>query len=32
MQIFIDTANVEAIRKCARIGIIDGVTINPYAK
>lgn len=29
MQIFIDTANVEAIRKFARIGIIDGVTTNP---
>ena len=29
MQIFIDTANVEAIRKFSRIGIIDGVTTNP---
>lgn len=29
MKIFIDTANVEAIRKFARIGIIDGVTTNP---
>lgn len=29
MQIFIDTANVAAIRKFARIGIIDGVTTNP---
>jgi len=29
MEIFIDTANVEAIRKFARIGIINGVTTNP---
>lgn len=29
MQIFIDTANVEAIRKFAKIGILDGVTTNP---
>jgi transaldolase len=29
MDIFIDTANVEAIRKFARVGIIDGVTTNP---
>jgi len=29
MEIFIDTANVSAIRKFARIGIVDGVTTNP---
>lgn len=29
MKIFIDTANVEAIRRFARIGFIDGVTTNP---
>jgi transaldolase len=29
MKIFIDTANVDEIRKYARIGIIDGVTTNP---
>jgi len=29
MKIFIDTANIEAIKKYAEIGIIDGVTTNP---
>ena len=29
MQIFLDTANVEEIRKAARLGIIAGVTTNP---
>jgi transaldolase len=29
MEIFIDTANVDAIRKYSRIGIINGVTTNP---
>jgi transaldolase len=29
MEIFIDTANVDEIRKFARTGLIDGVTTNP---
>lgn len=29
MKIFIDTANIEAIRKFSEMGIIDGVTTNP---
>lgn len=29
MEIFLDTANVDDIRRFARIGIIDGVTTNP---
>ncbi len=29
MKIFLDTANVEQIRQCARLGVIDGVTTNP---
>jgi transaldolase len=29
MKYFIDTANVEEIRKAAELGIIDGVTTNP---
>lgn len=29
MQIFIDTANIDEIKKYAKIGIIDGVTTNP---
>lgn len=29
MKIFIDTANVEEIRKAAQLGIVDGVTTNP---
>jgi transaldolase len=29
MKIFIDTANVEEIRKAAAFGILDGVTTNP---
>lgn len=29
MKIFIDTANVEEIRKANELGIIDGVTTNP---
>lgn len=29
MKIFIDTANVEEIKKVAQWGILDGVTTNP---
>ncbi|MEE9213777.1 MAG: fructose-6-phosphate aldolase [Thermodesulfobacteriota bacterium] len=29
MEIFLDTANIEEIKKFAKIGIIDGVTTNP---
>lgn len=29
MKIFIDTADIEQIRKYAKLGIIDGVTTNP---
>lgn len=29
MKIFIDTANIEAIKKLAAYGIVDGVTTNP---
>ncbi|MBU5592462.1 fructose-6-phosphate aldolase [Clostridium sp. MSJ-4] len=29
MKFFIDTANVEEIRKAAELGVIDGVTTNP---
>jgi len=29
MEIFIDTANIEAIREANSIGILDGVTTNP---
>ncbi len=29
MQIFLDTANVEEIRKGARLGVVGGVTTNP---
>jgi len=29
MKIFIDTANVEEIRKASKLGILDGVTTNP---
>ena len=29
MRIFLDTANVEQIRKAAKLGIISGVTTNP---
>lgn len=29
MKYFVDTANVEEIRKAAELGIIDGVTTNP---
>lgn len=29
MKIFIDTANIDEIRKAADLGIIDGVTTNP---
>lgn len=29
MRIFIDTANVEEIRKAGRLGVISGVTTNP---
>ena len=28
MKIFIDTANVEEIRKAAELGVIDGATIS----
>ncbi|MEE8549885.1 MAG: transaldolase family protein, partial [Gemmatimonadota bacterium] len=29
MKIFIDTANLEEIRRAANAGLIDGVTTNP---
>ncbi len=29
MKIFLDTANIEAIKKWSTTGIIDGVTTNP---
>jgi transaldolase len=29
MQFFIDTANVDEIRKAAALGVLDGVTTNP---
>lgn len=29
MKIFIDTANIEEIKKAASLGVIDGVTTNP---
>ena len=29
MKIFIDTANIEEIRKASRLGVISGVTTNP---
>ena len=29
MKIFIDTANIEEIRKAAELGILSGVTTNP---
>lgn len=29
MRLFIDTANIEDIRRAARLGVIDGVTTNP---
>lgn len=29
MKLFIDTANVEEIRKAAALGVLDGVTTNP---
>ena len=29
MQIFLDTANLDEIRKHAKSGLIDGVTTNP---
>ncbi|NQT34662.1 fructose-6-phosphate aldolase [bacterium] len=29
MKFFIDTANIEAIREAAELGILDGVTTNP---
>ncbi|MEO1814907.1 MAG: transaldolase family protein, partial [Acetobacterium sp.] len=29
MKYFLDTANVEEIRKAEELGIIDGVTTNP---
>lgn len=29
MKLFLDTANIEAIRKLNRMGIVDGVTTNP---
>lgn len=29
MKIFIDTANIDEIRKAAELGVIDGVTTNP---
>ena len=29
MEIFLDTANIQHIKKFARMGILDGVTTNP---
>jgi transaldolase len=29
MKIFLDTANIEQIRSCAQLGVVDGVTTNP---
>ena len=29
MKFFIDTANIEEIRKACELGVIDGVTTNP---
>ena len=29
MKFFIDTANVNEIRKAAELGVVDGVTTNP---
>ena len=29
MKIFLDTANVEEIRKAAELGLVDGITTNP---
>ena len=29
MKFFIDTANVDEIRKAAELGVVDGVTTNP---
>ena len=29
MRIFLDTANIEQIRKAARLGVVSGVTTNP---
>ena len=29
MQIFVDTANIDEIRKAAKLGIVSGVTTNP---
>ena len=29
MKIFLDTANIEEIRKAAELGLVDGITTNP---
>jgi len=29
MKVFLDTANVEVIKRCALTGLVDGVTTNP---
>ena len=29
MKIFLDTANIEEIRKASELGVVDGVTTNP---
>ncbi len=29
MKIFLDTANIDQIRSCVRLGVVDGVTTNP---
>jgi len=29
MKFFIDTANVDEIKKAAELGVLDGVTTNP---
>ena len=32
MKFFIDTANLEQIRKAHELGVLDGVTTNPFKK
>ncbi len=29
MKLFLDTADIEAIRRAARLGVVDGITTNP---
>lgn len=30
MKIFIDTANVEKIKEASKLGVLSGVTTNPF--